>query len=135
MGTDPVTILVDHDTEGYAILLQGTLTSIGWLGLLPLRLVTFREADLSIDSSDRVVWRYAQGNGMILLTNNRNMKGEDSLEQTLREETIVTSLPVLTIGNLSRLTESPYRERCADRLVEIVLDLENYLGRGRVFIP
>ena len=42
--------------------------------------------ELSIDSSDRTVWRVAQANQMILMTANRSMKGEESLEQVLREE-------------------------------------------------
>ncbi len=72
---------------------------------------------------------------MILLTNNRNMKEEDSLGQTLREENTETSLPVLTIGNVDRIVEREYRERCVTRLVDIVLDLDNYLGVARMFIP
>ncbi|WP_353838774.1 hypothetical protein [Moorena sp. SIO4E2] len=63
------------------------------------------------------------------------MKGEDSLEQTIREDNTPTSLPILTIGNPDRLDESSYRQKCATRLIEIVLDLENYLGVGRIFIP
>ena len=45
------------------------------------------------------------------------------------------SLPVLTMGNANRMLDKAYRERCAIRLVEIGLDLENHLGTGRVFIP
>jgi hypothetical protein len=63
------------------------------------------------------------------------MKDKDSLEQTLREENEPHSLPILTISNVSRLNEKIYRERCATRLAEIVLDLEIYLGRSRIFIP
>jgi hypothetical protein len=69
------------------------------------------------------------------LTDNRNRRGEDSLEQTIREENSITSLPVLTIGNVARIVEQAYREQCVVRLVEIVLDLANYLGTGRLFIP
>jgi hypothetical protein len=58
-----------------------------------------------MDSSDRVVWRTAQAQGMVLLTHNRNMKGEDSLEQTIREDNSPTSLPVVTIGRIDRLRE------------------------------
>ena len=72
---------------------------------------------------------------MILLTDNRNMKGEDSLEQTLREENNPMSLPVLTIGKVDRIGERKYREQCAARLAEIVSELENYLGASRLFIP
>lgn len=129
------TILVDHDIEGYANTLWGTLAAEGWLELLTLKLATFRDVGLPIKSSDREIWRFAQAHGMILLTNNRNMKGKDSLERTLREENTLTSLPILTFGDISRLNEGNYRVGCATRLVEIVLYLDNNLGRGRVFIP
>jgi len=130
-----ITVLTDHDIEGYAALLWGTLASMGWLELFPLKLQTFADIGLPLDSTDREVWRFAQANGMILLTNNRNMEGEDSLEQTLREENQSDSLPIITISNVNRLAERTFRERCADRLIEIGLDLENYLGTSRIFIP
>jgi hypothetical protein len=129
------TILVDQDIEGQVMVLWGTLAAEGWLALCPLRLVTFAHVDLPGDSSDRTVWRFAQAQGMLLLTHNRNMKGEDSLEQTIREENSSTALPVLTIGRVERLRERSYRERCAIRLVEISLEVEKYLGTGRIFIP
>lgn len=47
-------ILVDHNMEGQAVLLRGTLAAEGWIELLGLRFVTFREAGLAVDSSDRV---------------------------------------------------------------------------------
>ena len=129
------TILVDQNMEGQATLLWGTLAARGWLELVSIRLVTFTEIGLPIDSNDRKVWRFAQAQGMLLLTDNRNMKGEDSLEQTLREENTSTSLPVLTVGRTDRLDEQEYREQCASRLVEIVLDLKYYLGASRIYIP
>jgi hypothetical protein len=130
-----LTILVDHNIEGQAMLLWGTLTATGWLELLPLRLVTLAQVGLPYDSSDREMWRFAQENGMVLLTANRRMDGEDSLEQTIREENTATSLPVLTIGNPERMVERTYRERCAIRLLEVGVDIDNYLGAGRIFIP
>jgi hypothetical protein len=130
-----ITVLVDHDIEGQALTLWGTLAAEGWLTLLPLHLVTFVQIDLPVDSSDRAVWRTAQAQGMVLLTHNRNMKGDDSLEQTIREENTPTALPVVTIGRIDRIRERAYRERCATRLVEIGLDIETYLGVGRIFIP
>ena len=72
---------------------------------------------------------------MLLLTANRNAKGENSLEQTIREESTSISLPVITIGNLDRLVEREYRERCSARLADIVLSIDNYLGVSRLFIP
>lgn len=129
------TVLVDHNMEGQAVLLWGALAAEGWLELVHPRLATFAEVGLSLDSSDRMVWRFAQAQRMLLLTDNRSMKGVDSLEQTIREESTPSTLPVLTIGNVGRLDEREYREHCARRLVEVVLDLEYYLGAGRVFIP
>jgi hypothetical protein len=130
-----MTILVEHNLKGQALLLWGTLAAKGWFALLPLRLLTFEDAGLPVDSSDRAVWRFAQANRMLLLTGNRSIHGPHSLEQTIREENTLTSLPVITVSSAHRLDERPYRERCGSRLIEIILDLDNYLGVGRLFIP
>jgi len=128
--------LIDHNLEGHALILLGNIANQGWLELLAIRFVTFKEMEWSIDSNDRTVWRVAQANQMILMTANRSMKGEESLEQVLREENTFNSLPVITIGSLDRLLdERDYRNRCVDRLLEILLDVENYMGVGRLFIP
>ncbi|MBD2450452.1 DUF5615 family PIN-like protein [Nostoc sp. FACHB-152] len=127
--------LVDYNLDGYALVFLGILTKTGWFELVSIRFVTFREVGLSMESSDRVVWRYAQENQMMILTANRNMKGEDSLEQIIRQENTAHSFPVLTIGSLDRLDEADYRERCVERIIEIVLDIDNYKGVGRLFIP
>ncbi|MFB2978054.1 ACP S-malonyltransferase [Microseira sp. BLCC-F43] len=128
--------LVDHNFKGHARILLGSIASQGWLDVVPIRFVMFEEVGLSIDSSDRVVWRVAQENQMILLTANRSMKDEDSLEQVMREENTQDSLPVVTIGNADRvLNDSSYRERCVDRIVEIAIYTANYMGARRVFIP
>lgn len=130
-----MTLLADHNLEGQAILLWGTLATEGWLTLLPLRLVTFHELGLAADSTDREVWRYAQTHQMVLLTGNRRKKGAESLEQVIREENTPTSLPVITVARVNRLDERAYREQCSSRLVEIMLDIQNYVGVGRIFIP
>jgi hypothetical protein len=72
---------------------------------------------------------------MILLTANRSMRGKDSLEKVLREENTSFSLPVVTISNADRLLNDPkYRDRCVERLIEIVLNIDSYRGTKRVFI-
>lgn len=63
------------------------------------------------------------------------MTGVDSLERTLREENTPSAFPIITVGNVNKLTERGYREQCSIRLVEIALDLESYMGAGRIFIP
>jgi hypothetical protein len=128
--------LIDRNLGGHAEILLGNIASQGWLNLLPIRFVTFKQMNLSIDSNDRVVWRLAQANQMILLTANRSMKGEDSLEQVIREENTVDSLPVITIGDADRfLVDRVYRNRCVDRILEILLDIETWMGVGRLFVP
>jgi hypothetical protein len=128
-------VLADYNLNRQAILISGSLVAGGWLDLALIRLMTFESVGLPADSNDRVVWRFAQTNGMLLLTANRNAKGEDSLEQVMREENLSTSFPILTIGDPDRVNESDYRERCAERLVEIVIDIPDYMGAGRLFIP
>jgi predicted nuclease of predicted toxin-antitoxin system len=121
--------------EGQAILLWNTLKKAGLLNLIPMKMVMFSDVGLAENSNDRQVWRFAQANQMILLTDNRSANDPDSLEQTIREENKLDSLPVLTIGRLDRIKENIYREKCAERMVEIVFELENHVGIGRVFIP
>ena len=128
-------VLLDHHMKKQGILLWSAMENEGWLNLLEMPMLTFTDVGLPIDSSDREVWRFAQGRQLILLTGNRNNNGEDSLAQTIQDENKSNSLPVITIGALDRMKERPYREQCAERLVEIILDIENYLGAGRIYIP
>ncbi len=126
--------LIDHNLKGHALVFFGAIASEGWLDIVPIRFVTFAEMDLSIDSDDRVVWRLAQKNHIILLTVNRSVKGKDSLEQVMREESTPESLPVITVSNADRLlNDSEYSGRCVESLVEIALD--TYRGARRIFIP
>ena len=128
--------LIDNNLERHAEILLGNIANQGWLAVIPIRFISLKEVKLSVDSSDRIVWRTAQANQMILLTTNRRMKGKDALEKVLREENTANSFPVLTIGNADRfLDERDYRDQCVDRLLEITIAIENYMGVGRLFIP
>ena len=128
--------LIDHNLKGHALVFFGSIASQGWLDIVSVQFVTFTELDIPTDTDDRTVWRLAQKNHMILLTANRSMKGEDSLEQVMREESTSASLPVVTISNADRLLSDPdYRSRCVESLVEIVLSMESYRGVQRIFIP
>jgi predicted nuclease of predicted toxin-antitoxin system len=128
-------ILVDYNLNQEAILFAGILASRGWLDLVSIRLITFADVGLPANSNDRAVWQFAQANRMILLTANRNAKGQDSLERVMREENTSTSFPIITIGDRSRVSEYDYRDSCVEKLVEIVLDIQDYMGVGRLFIP
>jgi len=130
-----IKILIDHNMEGQAILLWDTYSKTGLAELYPTEFVMFNDVDLEADMTDRDVWHFIQANRMLLLTDNRSDNEEDSLEKTIREENMLTSLPVMTIGKISRIKEKLYREQCTERIAEIVSDLNNYLGTGRIFIP
>lgn len=128
--------LIDYNLKGHALVFLGAIAAQGWLDVVPIQFVTFDELNLPPDSDDRVVWQLAQANQMILLTANRSMKGKDSLEQVMREQNTSESLPVITVSNADRLlNDSEYRGRCVESLIEIVLDIDTYLGARRIFIP
>ncbi len=42
---------------------------------------------------------------------------------------------MITVGSVGRLDERSYRECCAERLVEILVALDEYRGARRIFIP
>jgi len=128
-------VLLDHHIKKQAVLLWASLKSEGWLKLLDIPMLTFEDVGLRIDSSDREIWRFAQSRQLILLTGDRNKNEADSLEQTIQEENTPTSLPVVTVSVVDRLRERHYRERCVERLIEIIVDIENHLGVGRIYIP
>jgi hypothetical protein len=130
--------LIDHHLERYGVILLGKIANEGWLDLIPIRFITFKEIELPTDSNDRTVWRIAQENQMILLTANRNMQGEDSLEQVLREDNTPDSLPVVTMAIcnnwFSRGTALPYPMIDSDNLsIKLALDQKLKLPSDRVF--
>ena len=54
----------------------------------------------------------------------------------MREENTAAALPVVTIGNINRLLVEPdYRKRCINRLVDIVINIEDYRGTQQIFVP
>lgn len=128
-------ILIDYNLEGDADLIFSALRKDGWVELLNIEFVFFAGTPLNPESDDTTVWRFAQSEGMILLTYNRNEDDETSLTATIRRENTFSSLPVLTIANQSRVKDLNYREETALQLAEKIMYLENYLGTGRIFIP
>ncbi len=128
-------ILLDHNVRGYFGLLHGTLDSKFGSSLQLINFIQFEDVGLSMDSPDREIWHLVQDQKILLLTNNRNSKGANSLQQTIDAENTFESLPILTIGNINRISEKIYRERCIARIAEIATNLENYRGCGRLFVP
>jgi hypothetical protein len=56
-------------------------------------------------------------------------------ECEIERENTPDSLPVLTVSDKDKLVLPPYRQEAAHKLAAVIIDLEHYLGVGRVFIP
>jgi hypothetical protein len=103
---------------------------------LDLRCVTFQDIGLDSADSDTVVWHQCQKHHVLLLTNNRNDDGPQSLEATIRANNTPQSLPVFTIGDADNLLASgDYVDRVIDRLIRYLLQMDNLRGTGRLYLP
>ncbi len=132
-------ILSDVNIEGHMevllTVLEGEDSRALWTGL-SLDVLSFRDVNLSRESSDAVVWQTCQQEQLILVTANRNAAGSDSLEMTLRAQNTATSLPVFTIANEKRVFQSrDYAERVAVKLLDYLLDIDRVRGTGRLYLP
>jgi hypothetical protein len=130
-----IKILLDNDIAGFQTLLIGTLESAGWSEYKLIEVITLKDIGLDREAKDREIWRRCQLDSLILLTANRNHDDADSLEQTISEENTLHSLPIITISDQQRLHNSAYREACIESLLTIVLELNNHLGAGRLYVP
>jgi hypothetical protein len=134
-----ITLLADANIQGQVDLLASSMQADAWHEFwvyLDLRLTTFSEVGLDTADSDAVVWQRCQDLGILLLTDNRNDDGPESLQSTIRLHSTATSLPVFTISDVRRLASSPsYRNEVIDRLLRYLLELDSIRGTGRLFLP
>jgi hypothetical protein len=132
-------ILADVNVEGhFALLLHlfGQESRRELWTFLHLSTPTFSDLGLVPEDTDRVVWQKCQEQQVLLITANRNDKGSESLESTIRTLNQPDSLPVVTFANAERfLADRTYAEQTADNILELLFDIENYRGTGRVFAP
>jgi|ERR1019366_2309253 hypothetical protein len=134
-----VTLLVDVNLDGHAELLAMRLGTAVWRELrdhLDLQFLHFEDVGLDRTAKDDVVWRLCQERGYFLLTANRNQESTDSLEATLRREGTAKSLPVFTFADSERIYHSAaYLDKVVEKLLDYLLNQENYRGAGRLFLP
>ena len=132
-------IMADHDIEGQVRVLLRLLTSAAWSEVwheLAVCIESFATLGLPENISDATLWQLCQTQQIILITGNRNKAGPEALEAIIERNNTPTSLPVLTIGAPPRVLSSrAYAERVATRLLEVLLDMEQYRGTGRLYLP
>lgn len=132
-------IMSDVNMEGQSRIIienlrRGTFSEV-WEEL-GFQLSFFADHCLQPNLPDRDVWRFCQANGWVLLTDNRNADDKDSLQQTIAEEGTLTSLPIITVSNATRLVKDlNYRQDVAISLLEYLLDIDLYRGSGHLYLP
>ncbi len=106
-----------------------------WQGL-GLVLHHFENFGLSASSTDLEIWNVCQSEQLLLITDNRNLDSEDSLEATIRRNNTPGSLPVFTIASMSEFrTSNSYVERVVEALYDYLLRIDDVRGTGRLYLP
>jgi len=132
-------ILPDNDIHGYVSFLVRIWQSNAWREVwdsLALNVYTFDDLGLSLEATDSEIWHACQAAAAVLVTANRNDDGAESLAATIRAHGLATSLPVITLANVKRMhKDRAYAKGVAERALERLLDIENYRGVGRIYLP
>ena len=129
------TILIDQDRLGFDIFIEERLAETGWDLLIQFQFRRPRDYGLPANLPDQEIWRFAQAHHLLLVTANRNSDDTTSLQATLRRENTPDALPVITIARKESLKQRDYRQRLVLRLAEIIVDLDDNLGTGRLYVP
>ena len=132
-------IVADINIQGHidllVVLMQAEPWKLFW-DHLHLQYVHFADIGLAPATLDSVVWDTCQKEELVLITDNRNKKGQDSLEATIQTRTTPTSLPVFTIASVPHLRASrAYADRIIDRLLDSLLRIDTLRGTGRLYLP
>ena len=103
---------------------------------LGLVLRRFEDIGLSESSTDLEVWDVCQAEQLILITDNRNLDSEDSLEAAIRRNNTPASLPLFTIADMSEFrTDNSYVERVVEALYDYLVRIDDVRGPGRLYLP
>jgi hypothetical protein len=132
-------IVADVNIRGHVDFLFDLLTSDAWLEYwqaLGIHYATFEDVGLDPEAADVEVWQVCQDRGYVLITSNRNRKGVDSLEATIRARNTSESLPVLTLADADRFrNDREYANDVVASLLERLLEIDSFRGTGRLYLP
>jgi hypothetical protein len=132
-------ILADINIQGNIEFLVMLMAGEPWKEFwehLQIPFLKFADVGLPPGASDRVVWNLCQAQEMILITGNRNARGPDSLQETIRQQNTETSLPVLTLADPQHVFHSrAYADQVIDRLLDFLGRIESLRGTARLYLP
>jgi hypothetical protein len=131
--------VADANIQGQVEHLAQRMQAAAWADLwqaLGLALHRFEDVGLSAASADVEVWNVCQAEQLILITDNRNLESEDSLEAAIRRHNTPDSLPIFTIGDMNEYRTNPsYVERVVESLYDYLLRIDEVRGTGRLYLP
>jgi hypothetical protein len=132
-------ILADVNIQGHVDVLIARMRAEPWelfWDYLHLDYFHFGDVGLAPAAVDSLVWETCQKEELVLITDNRNKKDQDSLEATIQTRNTSTSLPVFTIADVAHLRASrDYGERVIDKLLDSLLRIDALRGAGRLYLP
>jgi predicted nuclease of predicted toxin-antitoxin system len=132
-------LLADANIQGQVDYLVQRMQADAWADFwqaLGLALYRLEDVGLTASSTDPEVWNVCQAEQLILITDNRNLDSEDSLEATIRRHNTLASLPVFTIADMNEFrTNTSYVERVVEVLYDYLLRIDEVRGTGRLYLP
>jgi hypothetical protein len=132
-------LVADANIQGQVEYLAQRMQADAWVDLwqeLGLVLHRIEDVGLALSATDREVWNVCQREQLILITANRNLDSEDSLEATIRQYNTPGCLPVFTISDMDEFgTNSSYVERVVEALYDDLVRIEEIRGTGRLYLP
>jgi hypothetical protein len=132
-------LVADANIQGQVEYLVQRMQADDWADFwqaLGLVLHRFEEVGLTASSTDLEVWNVCQAEQLILITDNRNLDSEDSLEATIRRNNTSESLPVFTIADMTEFRmNSLYVERVVETFYDYLMKIDAVRGTGRLYLP
>jgi hypothetical protein len=132
-------LIADANIQGQVEYLVQRMQAEAWAEFwqaLGLVLRRFEDVGLSASATDLEIWSVCQAEHLILITDNRNLDSEDSLEATIQRNNTPESLPIFTIADMNAFRRnSSYVERVVEAFYDYLLRIDDVRGTGRLYLP
>ena len=134
-------LLADVNVQGHLPYLRRLIAVIDLWEVLAAEAIEFAEfahVHLSQELDDRAIWNFCQAEGWVLLTDNRNEEGANSLQATLGDSWRPGHLPIVTISDREKFVRMPeYATRVATQIADVLYGVVQgeYRDRPRIFVP